>query len=79
MDLPKFLRADDADNDCSDLFIIHTRRPRFIARVTYHGTGPDAEQVLDLNWIDAPGDLNAEPLRQLMHEASAYLRRAQDE
>lgn len=79
MDLPKFLAADDADTDCSDFFLVHTQAPRFIARLTFNGTGENAEQVLEPHWIDQPDTLSDADLRALMTQASAYVRRALDE
>ena len=43
----------------SGLFIVHTRKPRFIAEVNE----PDIEPVL---WLDDPGDMKPERLAGLM-------------
>lgn len=77
--LPVFLLAENADDEKSPLYVIHTRAPRFIAELRTEGTGERAEQVLDVTWQDAAPDLKSPAIHLLMRQASAYLRRALDE
>lgn len=74
-DLPKFLLADDADDEHSPTWLVHTQPPRFIARVGEH----NGEQILEPRWQDSPENFSDATLRELMQQASAYLRRALDE
>lgn len=74
--IPRFILGHDADNEKSETFLLHTQKPRFLASPGIQGD----EAVLEiLQWIDPVADFSDPGIRQLMHDASAYLRRAVDE
>jgi len=67
MDLPKFLLADNSQNNPDRLYIVHTQTPRFIV-------GFDIEDFninQEIEWIDSPA--NEKDTKELLSLAEEFL------
>jgi len=66
--LPKFLIADNSQEQPNRLFVVHTQTPRFILE----GSDDDFSEDQIMNWIDKPS-LSEEEIEQLINNAEDFL------
>lgn len=66
--LPRFLIADNSQEDPDTIFVVHTQFPRFIVESDIE----DFEQNQKIHWID-PEPTDHEQIEQLMDEAADFL------
>jgi hypothetical protein len=66
--LPKFLIADNSQEELGKLFVVHTQEPRFILE----GNDDDFSEDQVVHWIDEP-KINETEVKELLAEAEDFL------
>lgn len=66
--LPKFLLADNSQEQLGKLFVVHTQSPRFILE----GSDEDFSEDQVMHWLDE-NNVSDEAKEQLMVEAENFL------